>query len=156
MLKNFPLSPEQASFFEKECAKITAIVFAAGSGGKGDQRTIEVDQNGLGIASLDAIFQKDFRLKTMREWDNEQFKSILGQNIEWCFVIGRTLGGKTELCKQLMPLVCNGKTISMEKIASEIKKTLGSEDEPFDGEVPNNLVEEQVLEMVASDKQKGE
>jgi len=55
-----------------------------------------------------------------------------------------------------MPLVCNGKTISMEKIASEIKKTLGNEEEPFEGEVPNNLIEEQVLEMVASDKQKGE
>lgn len=78
MLRNFPKSPEQANYFEKQCAKITAMVFAAGPGGKADQRTIEVDQSQIRDHSLDTVFQKDFRLKTMREWDKEQFKSFLG------------------------------------------------------------------------------
>lgn len=148
MLKNFPTCPEQAEYFEKCCAKITAIVYAAGSGMKGDSRTIEVDQNGLGLHSLDAVFQKDFRLKTMREWDNAQFKTFLGENIDWCFVVGRTLGGKTELCKQFQPLVRGGKIISMQKINDEIKKTLGSEEEPWEGDAPIEKIEAKVLEIV--------
>jgi len=74
LLVNFPLSPEQAAFFEANCASITAIVYASANKG---ERTVEVPGN-MAVASLDAVFQKDFRLRTMREWDAEQFNGLLG------------------------------------------------------------------------------
>ena len=74
LLVNFPFSPEQASYFESCCAKISAIVYTSANKG---EKCVEVPGN-MAVANLDAVFQKDFRLKIMREWDQEQFRAFLG------------------------------------------------------------------------------
>jgi len=151
LLVNFPLSPEQAAFFEKQCCKISAIIYASANQG---EKCIEVPGN-MAVANLDAVFQKDFRLKTMREWDSEHFKQHMGQSIDWCFVVGKQFSGKSELAKLLAPMV-RGKVISMAAHGEAAKKKLGTEEEPFEGEVPAEKIEECVLEEVNGDRARGE
>jgi hypothetical protein len=151
LLVNFPLSPEQANFFESQCAKISAIVYTSANKG---EKCVEVPGN-MAVANLDAVFQKDFRLKTMREWDAEQFSAFLGQKIDWAVVVGRSLSGKSEVAKELCSLV-RGKVINMANISAAVAKTLGTEDEPFEGEVPCDKVEQAVLQQIEADRARGD
>lgn len=43
----------------------------------------------------------------------------------------------------------------MKAMEEEIKKSLGTEDEPFEGDVPLDKVEAAICDMVAQDKQSG-
>lgn len=65
------------------------------------------------------------------------------------------MSGRSELCKILAPMV-KGKVISMSNIAETVRKSLGTEDEPFEGDVPNDKVEEAVLAEVAADRSRGD
>lgn len=151
LLVNFPLSPEQASYFEQHCCSISAIIYASANK---DEKCIEVPGN-MAVANLDAVFQKEFRLKTMSEWDSECFDKHMGQSIDWCFVVGKNMSGKTALATALAPMI-RGKVISMAAHSEAAKKKLGTEEEPFEGDVPSEKVEECVLEEVNCDRSKGE
>jgi len=109
----------------------------------------------MAVANLDAVFQKEFRLKTMSEWDSECFDKHMGQSIDWCFVVGKNMSGKTALATALAPMI-RGKVISMAAHSEAAKKKLGTEEEPFEGDVPAEKVEECVLEEVNGDRSKGE
>jgi hypothetical protein len=85
-----------------------------------DEPSVEVGGN-LAVANLDAVFQKQYRLKTMREWSPETFKNVMGQSIQWCLIIGKPLSGKGELAKIFAPMV-GGKIIAMATIAEDVRK----------------------------------
>ena len=147
LLTNFPISPDQSAYFEAHCCKIAAIVYASANKG---EKIVEVPGN-MAVATLDAIFQKDFRLKTMREWDHDQYQAFLGLKTDWCLIVGRSFSGKSTLAKELAPLV-KGKVISMAALEESVKKTLGTEDEPFEGDVPIEKIEEAVVALVDADR----
>lgn len=71
ILCDFPDTIVQACEFEKECAKLRAVIFAAG--GEDSNTTISIIDNGLSVESIDSLFQKEHRLKTMRAWDESTF-----------------------------------------------------------------------------------
>lgn len=87
----------------------------------------------------------------MREWDASKFEAALGRKVNWGVVYGREHSGKAELAKALAGLI-KGKIINMGKIAEDLKKKLGTEDEPFEGDVPTSKIEEAILETVAQDR----
>jgi len=64
ILSSFPDIIEQAKEFEKSCAAISAIVYAAS-----DDPVVEIKNNNLTLFNIDALFQKEFRLKTVKTWD---------------------------------------------------------------------------------------
>lgn len=68
MLVNFPETNTESSNFEAHCAKITAIVYAAG-----EEPVVEILGDQLEVCSIDTLFQKEFRLKTMKGWDATNF-----------------------------------------------------------------------------------
>lgn len=86
ILTDFPDTIKQAQEFERECSKLTAVIFAAG--GNDAQYTIEIVDNGLAIESIDSLMQKEHRLKTMRTWDESMFNEHLGNKTEWAIVLG--------------------------------------------------------------------
>lgn len=63
ILSSFPDIIEQAKEFEKNCCSISAIVYATPQG-----PTVEIKNNNLTLFNIDALFQKEHRLKTMTEW----------------------------------------------------------------------------------------
>jgi len=94
------------------------------------------------------MFSKDFRLKVMKNWDESSFNKLLGNDVSYGVVLGRPLAGKTVVSNHISQLV-GGKVISLTGIAETVKKTLGTEEEPFEGEVPTLKVYEAVLEHIS-------
>ena len=114
--------------------------------------------NNLEMFSIDALFQKQFRLKTMKAWDETTFKEHLGQKTDWSILCGRKYSG-TDTIGGLVAKLTGGKIISMEKVEEEVtKKRLSPEDaeEPMEGPAPVGEVEKDVLALIAADKARGE
>jgi hypothetical protein len=105
----------------------------------------------LSAHNIDSLFAKEFRLKTMQEWDASTFEDHLGKKVAWGMFTGRSFSGKktvaAELCKAI-----KSKVINMVDIAAELKKTMGSEEEPFDGDVPVANVEDAIVALIAADR----
>lgn len=142
ILSNFPENIEQAKEFEKSCAKISAIIYTTG-----DEPTVEVTQSNLTLFNINSLYQKEFRLKTMKNWDLRTFQEHLGQKVDFGVVIGRTYSGKSTIAKYVASL-SKGHVLMMSDVAEEVKKTLGTEEEPFEGDVPTAEIEKAILAKV--------
>jgi len=63
------------------------------------------------------------------------FNEKLGNKIEYGILVGRSMSGKTELGSYLKNNF-DYRVIDMKVVSDKIKTKLGTEDEPFEGEVP--------------------
>ncbi len=61
ILSSFPDIIEQAKEFEKNCSTISAIIYASSA----ESQYVEIKNNNLTLFNIDALFQKEFRLKSM-------------------------------------------------------------------------------------------
>lgn len=85
----------------------------------------------------------------MNEWDFNVFNEKLGNKTEFGLVVGRTLSGKTTL-SQYMGKNLGYTVIDMKVITEQCKLKMGTEDEPFEGEVPVANVEKEIETMIKS------
>lgn len=100
------------------------------------------------------MFAKQFRLRTMTEWDANSFEDALGKKVQWGIISGRPFSGKEDVSKTVCSLV-KGKRIDMKQMAEDLKKKLaGPDDEEV--EVPIEKVEESILELVSADRSRNE
>lgn len=149
ILSNFPEQIDQVKCFEEECAKISAIVYPTNTGA-----TVEITQQELSMFNIESLFQKDFRLKTMNEWSFQLFNEKLGNKVEFGLISGKPLSGKT-LASELLEKNHGFKVFDMDKIEEGLKATLGTEDEPFDGDVPLAEIEKQIVKTISDAKNAG-
>ena len=96
ILTSFPDIIEQAKEFETNCARISAIIYSTTQ-----DRIVEIKNNNLSLFNIDSLFQKEFRLKTMDQWDFDLFNEKMGNCTEYGVLIGRPNSGKTEMASQL-------------------------------------------------------
>jgi len=143
LLCGYPNQIAQARCFEENCARIAAIVYTTAKGAT----TVEIQKNDLANKSIDTLFSKQFRLKTMNNWDASTFEEHLGRKVSWGIVTGRGYSGSDNVAKELCSIV-NGKLIKMEAVSEELKKKMGTEEEPFEGEVPIADVQAAVVAQV--------
>lgn len=129
ILTSFPDIIDHAREFEKSCGHITAMIYAVCK-----EPIVEIKNNNLSVFNLDAMFQKNYKLRIIDEWNYRTFQEKLGNKIDYGVVHGRTLSGKTEVCSQIKKLL-GYKVIDMKQIVEDVKKKLGTEDEPFEGDV---------------------
>lgn len=87
----------------------------------------------------------------MKSWDESSFNKMLGSDVSYGVVMGRPLAGKTVVSNYISSLI-GGKVISLTGISETVKKTMGTEEEPFEGEVPTIKVYEAVLEQISQDR----
>lgn len=101
ILSSFPDIIDQAREFEAYCATISAVIYTTGDsgvGGPGETPVVEIKNNNLTLFNIDALFQKEHRLRTMARWDDDKWAEMLGGNkIDWALVVGLPLQGKTTL-----------------------------------------------------------
>ena len=150
ILSNFPEIIEQAKEFEKNCAKIAAMIYPTGQG-----NVVEIKNNNLSQFNIDSVFQKEFRLKTMSEWSMQLFEEKLGNKVEYGIVVGKSNSGKSTIAKQLQTMFDNT-VIDMKQVEGKVKAKMGTEEEPFEGEVPIAKVEEEITSMIESSKGTGQ
>ena len=102
ILSSFPDIIDQAKEFERTCATISAIIYTTTDQSGAENPTVEIKNNNLTLFNIDALFQKDHRLKTMSKWDESKWEEIIsGSKIDWSVVLGLPLQGKTNLATQL-------------------------------------------------------
>lgn len=142
ILSSFPDIIEQAKEFEKSCAAISAIIYASS-----DDAVVEIKNNNLTLFNIDALFQKEFRLKTVKQWQPETFQEFFQPQIEYHIIEGKSLTGKTFLAN-LLAKHLGYKLVDYKVIEEQVKKQLGTEDEPFEGDVPNDKVNEAVYQSI--------
>ena len=149
LLCGFPETIEQADAFEACCSAIKAIVYTSPKGAN-----IEIKDNNLADKNIDTLFSKEFRLKTMNEWDMATFAEHLGMRTAWGVVTGHKYQG-ADMIKDELKKIMDIKTINMKAIEEDIKKGKGTEEEPFEGDIELKEVEENVCAMVKADKNAG-
>ena len=90
----------------------------------------------------------------MSEWSFQLFNEKLGNKIEFGVLIGKSLSGKSVVAKLLQDTQ-SYTIIDMKQIADGVKAGLGSEEEPFEGEVPVADVEKAVTEKIKTAQASG-
>jgi adenylate kinase family enzyme len=94
ILSSFPETIEHSHEFERCCSHISAIIYVT----KKDP-IVEVKDNNLQNFNIDALFQKHYKLRVIDEWNYRTFQEKLGNKVDYGVVHGRTLSGKSEVCK---------------------------------------------------------
>ena len=89
----------------------------------------------------------------MQQWEESAFNKFLGNEISYAVVAGGPFSGKTTISNSLSNLV-SGKVINFETLTLQVKKSMGTEEEPFEGEVPKEKVYDAILKQIGNDRQK--
>jgi len=92
----------------------------------------------------------------MSKWDDQKWQEIIGagSKIEWSAVVGYPYQGKTVLANILSKNL-GFKLVDWKALEEEVKKSLGTEDAPFEGVPPTPKMEDAVVKLIHTDKAKG-
>jgi len=143
ILSNFPGTIEQAKVFEANCARLSAMIYPTSA----STATVEIKNNDLTLFNIDSLMAKQFRLKTMSEWNHQLFEEKLGNRVEFGLMVGKSNSGKTTLANLLASN--QGYTVlDMKATTEKVKASKGTEEEPFDGPVPIAEVEAAIIEKI--------
>jgi len=119
-------------------------------------KIVEIKNNNLSLFNIDSLFQKEFRLRTMDQWDYDLFNEKMGNMTEYGVVLGRPNSGKSEVANQL-DAAFGFVLIDMKAVTEQIKASLAGEDgEAFEGDIPIGDVEKKVCETIEAAKSKGD
>mmetsp|Transcript_15594 Transcript_15594/g.19612 ORF Transcript_15594/g.19612 Transcript_15594/m.19612 type:complete len:254 (+) Transcript_15594:1854-2615(+) len=91
----------------------------------------------------------------MRAWDESTFNEHLGSRTSWALISGGPMSGKS-LVSKIVADSTKGKVVDMNAMAEAIRPRLETEDGPFEGRIPDEEVQKDVLAMLEADKQSGE
>lgn len=83
----------------------------------------------------------------MNKWDYDIFQEKLGNTVEYGVVLGNWYTGKSTVAK-VMADSFGYQVIDMKATAAQIKASLGTEEDPFEGEVPFADVEKAVVNHI--------
>ena len=149
MLMGWPTVDSDAEVFEENCSKINAIIYTTAKG----KPNIEIAN--ANDYTLETAFSQLFKLKTMNDWDESTFEEHLGRKVSWGIVTGRQFGG-IELVSSELESCVSGHTINMTNVAENLKKAKGTEEEPFEGDIAVEEVEQEIIEDIYSRQDQGQ
>lgn len=90
----------------------------------------------------------------MANWNYTAFSEMISDKVDYSIILGKPLSGKTFLCK-LLEKHLGFKIIDMKALEEVVKKRLGTEEEPFEGEVPVPEVEKEIFTIFDRDQKAG-
>lgn len=147
VLTEFPEEIEEAQIFERDCSRLSAIIYTTS-----DDPSVEL-KNELTKFNLDSLYQKKFKLRNLTAWDSRQFNELLGDKIDYSVALGRQLSGKSTVC-QILKDHCNFHVFDMRKIEAELKKRMATEEgEPE--EIPYEFIAKEIITLVRTNKAAG-
>ena len=116
---------------------------------------MEIKSNNLTLYNIDAMFQKESRLKAMSEYDEKAIQQIISQKVSYILLTGENLSGKTTVANTITKNMTGFKHIDFKAIEEAVKKSKGTEEEPFEGEVLPEEVYAGVLKQIEADQKNG-
>ena len=147
ILNGFPDIIEQVNEFEKNCARISAIFLTTNEG----ESIVEIKNNNLTLFNIDALFQKEFRLKIIDSWDYNRFSEMLGTKTDTIIVTGTWTSGKSTVWKYLQSSF-GYHIVDYNQALEECKKKHEGDEEPPET-IPTNEVIDQLLNNLSKLKQ---
>ena len=157
-LQNFAEAQDPSAelqYFEQQCCSLASVVYLNSEGQNGP--IVEMNSENFAQFGLEASFQKEFKVKVMNyELDLATWQQrIYGDAFDYCVVMGPPLSGKSMLTK-LINKHLRYKIIDWGVVREQLKKTLGTEEEPFEGEIAVDKLEQAVFQQMQSDRAKGQ
>jgi hypothetical protein len=109
-------------------------------------------ENNLQNFNLDALFQKNNKLRTIDEWSYKKFDEQMGNKVQYGVVMGKVCTGKTTITKYMEQSLNMGiRRINMEEIQKENPPMDMTADPPapIEGEtLPVPEVEKLIVKMI--------
>lgn len=94
----FSFTVEHAKEFERQVSNIAAVIYSAM---QYEDSAIHVKGN-LSEFNITTLFQKDFRLRVLTDWDEQNWQELFDSvKIDWGVILGQPLSGKTTLGQTL-------------------------------------------------------
>jgi len=91
----------------------------------------------------------------MSAWDDQKWSELVGgTKIDWSIVVGMPFQGRSTLAN-IISKHLGFKLIDWKVVEEQVKKSMGTEEEPYEGKVPLAKVEEAVAKMIENDKKSG-
>lgn len=116
---------------------------------------VEIKNNNLSMFDIEAHFSKENRLKTLAKWDDQKWAELIGgAKIDWSIVVGMPFQGRSTLAN-IISKHLGFKMIDWKVVEEQVKKSMGTEEEPYEGKVPLGKVEDAVVKMVDNDRKSG-
>lgn len=152
----FPFTVQHAVEFESHVSQIAAVIYSAL---QSEDSFVHIASSQLSRFNIDTLFQKEFRLRVLTDWDDQNWQEIFDAvKIDWCLVMGAPLTGKTTLAATLRKALGGAGRVTLvdfKELEAQIKATMGTPEEPFEGKVPLIKVEEAIVAMIQKDKKAG-
>lgn len=147
ILSYFPDIIEHVYDFERNVAQIAAVFYTTREG----EVEVELKNNQLTLFTIDSLFEKQFRLRIVDRWDEKRFVEQMGDKINWGIIYGQWLSGKTTMCKHLGN---QGYFVLDSKVTlEEIKKQYEEMENPPEGDIPDGVVVDRLIEKVSKQVQ---
>lgn len=151
----FPFTVEHAKEFERNVSSISAVIYSAM---QAEDSSISIRGN-LAEFNIATLFQKDYRLRVITDWDEQNWQELFDSvKVDWALVTGQPFSGKTTLANTVRKTLGGPSRVTVvdhKEIEAQIKSTLGTAEEPFEGKVPLLKVEEAIAATIAKDKKAG-
>ena len=120
-----------------------------------EKPTIQIKNNNLGLFDIEAHFSKENKLKTMSKWDDQKWSELVGgAKIDWSIVLGMPFQGRSTLAG-IISKNLGFKLIDWKAVELDVKKSLGTEEEPYEGKIPLAKVENAVVKLIENDRKSG-
>ena len=87
----------------------------------------------------------------MTHWDYSLFNEKLGNKINYILVAGKPNSGKTTIANHIAQKF-KYQLIDMKVVQEEIRKSLSTEEEPYEGEIKIQDVEKKIVQMINDGK----
>ena len=114
------------------------------------ESVIEI-KNDMDAPSIDNLFQKKLKLKTMKEWSFQSFEEKVEGKKHFGYMVGKSLVGKSTIAGYLQKQL-GYHVIDMKKEEQALRDSKGTEDAPFEGEIPISEVEAAIMKRVKEAK----
>ena len=96
---------------------------------------MEIKSNNLTLFNIDALFQKEFRLKAMNSYDEKQIQEIINPKNSYILLTGESLSGKSTVAQLIEKNIAGFRHMDHKVLEEAVKKSKGTEEEPFEGEI---------------------
>mmetsp|Transcript_22762 Transcript_22762/g.21969 ORF Transcript_22762/g.21969 Transcript_22762/m.21969 type:complete len:93 (+) Transcript_22762:1534-1812(+) len=91
----------------------------------------------------------------MNQYDEKQIQEIINPKNSYILLTGESLSGKTTVAQAIEKNIAGFKHMEHKALEDAVKKSKGTEEEPFEGEIQPHETYAELLKRIQEDKSQG-